>query len=356
MKVLNDNPKIVEEKYGIMLPCSPNEFGSFISNLLGKPQTIEKFFKGLFCINNDDIVNTFHLIDQRIHQQNEASLTQFTVKIFFNDDSSVLINSLSEFKIYNEVRPLKTVGVTLSWNYLIKFQQKEAPEKQQIDLSFRSGTGSREIFLEDGLISTKGRRWHGPGRIFLRISHTERTWGLDIESLISGHIKNLTTDPDDSKDFASKHSGKIGLAVGLLLFVGALLGSLITMSKFIKSYNSAVSALGNNLTGNEEILVQKIDFLINIITTGAWPRFLLSVVAFIVVSFIISIFCGAWVGSKADRRPESFVLLSKASTDYREKILKKQKRDWLMFGLSLAASIVAGIISNVIFNHYFGSL
>lgn len=39
-----------KEKYEIVLPCEPAQFGQFISGLLGKPQIIETFIDGIFEI------------------------------------------------------------------------------------------------------------------------------------------------------------------------------------------------------------------------------------------------------------------------------------------------------------------
>ncbi|PCC23560.1 hypothetical protein CIK78_16715 [Halomonas sp. JB37] len=115
--------------YGIMLPCTPEDFGEFVSGLLGKPQTIEKGFSGPFDVSRQDVINTFHLVDQRVRQQNEASLVHFTIRILYEDSSSVLLNGLDEMEHYTEVKPLVSTGVVLSWSYLIKFQNKKNSRK-----------------------------------------------------------------------------------------------------------------------------------------------------------------------------------------------------------------------------------
>ena len=97
--------------YAVLLPCTPDEFREFLSGLLGKPQTIEKSIYGVFEVPHDAVANTFHLVDQRIDQQNEATLIQFTVWIEYDDNSSVLLNSLQDFLTYSEVRPIASVGV-----------------------------------------------------------------------------------------------------------------------------------------------------------------------------------------------------------------------------------------------------
>jgi hypothetical protein len=68
-----------EENYEVLLPCAPEDFGEFVSRLLGKPQTIERLIYGVFEIKKEDVINTYHLVEQRIHQQNEAVLVQFSV-------------------------------------------------------------------------------------------------------------------------------------------------------------------------------------------------------------------------------------------------------------------------------------
>ena len=85
----------------------PEEFRRLhLRSLLGRAQTIQKGFHGTFLLTRDHIQNVFHLVDQRVHQQNDATLIQFTVTIRYGDDSSVMLNDLADFLHYNEVHPL----------------------------------------------------------------------------------------------------------------------------------------------------------------------------------------------------------------------------------------------------------
>src|SRR5438874_6392227 len=79
-----------DEKYSVVLPCSQDEFGAFVSGLLGKAQTIERVFELTFEIDRESIETFFHLVSQRINQQNTATLIQSSVKIVYDDNSSVL--------------------------------------------------------------------------------------------------------------------------------------------------------------------------------------------------------------------------------------------------------------------------
>lgn len=358
MSINDSSEKEMEKKseYGVILPCEPSDFGAFVSGLLGKPQTIEKSFNYTFEISEHDISNTFHLVEQRIHQQNEASLIQFTVKIIYGDDSSVLLNSLEDFSSYTEIRPLKSVGVHLSWVYLVKFRNKKVPEKQQIDLSIVADIEPYNIIEEDGILIQSRRRifaLHTP--INLRINHTERTWGVDIESLLTGHIKTWIRPQNKTSKYIYKKSDVIGLSIGVLFFIGAIIGVIFAGINFINSYSEAASAIETSAVPSQNIVQLKIDFLVDIITQGIWHRFIFKAVLFIVFSLIVSIILGFWVTKKANNRPISFVLLSKAACEYRKKILSKRKRDWFLFVVSIFTSIIAGVISSLIFTKYFGS-
>lgn len=354
------NPRAVSppmEEFTVTLPCRPNDFKDFISNLLGKPQTIEKYFsKGTFTVNQDDILNTFHLVDQRINQQNEATLVQFTIKIIYHDDSSVTLNSLSDFTHYNEIRPIRSESVHLTWVYLVKFQKKNAPEKQQIDIRFSTDRDGGEIVHEDGIIIRRGKRWYGPGHISFRISHTERTWGVDIESLLTGHIKTLLKPQGKTSDFITKHSGKIGFLIGVSFIASAIAVVFYSIKKFTNSYLSEFVNISNKTLSASDLLSQKVDFLIEIITKGLWPRFSVYIISFLFVSLVLSILLAIWVEFKADNKPSSFVILSKASKEFQRKTLEKRRRDWFFFGVSVVTSIATSVVANIIFTKYFSTI
>ncbi len=345
------------KEIGVILPCDTAHFGQFVSGLLGKPQTIEKSLHGVFEINANDLANTFHLVNQRINQQNEATLIQFTVKIIYNDDSSVLINSLEDFQAYTEVRPLISTGVSLSWSYLVKFKNKDVPERQNIDLSFRSGSDDGiGAIVEDGVLIRKGyRNWHESGA-FIRIEHTERTWGIDIESLLTGNVKSFMKSTESRTSIIYKNSGPIGFTTGVLFFLGAIAGSIYTSSQFIESYIEKLKLVTEQEIVQSELLLSKIDFLIEIISTGAWPKFIFAVVAFVILSAIASIFIGIYVSEKAENSPSSFVLLSKSAIDNKVKVEKRLSKSWQSFWVSIFSSIAAGLISNYIFAYYFGTI
>jgi hypothetical protein len=231
--------------YSVVLPCAPEDFAEFVSGLLGKAQTLQKVFAEAFEVDKNDIASTFHLVEQRVRQQNEAALVQFTIKIVYDDDSSVLLNSLTEYLHYSEIRPLVSIAAYLSWTYLIKFQDKRFPEKQQIELAIVTNQDNPPLYIEDGVrIINRSRIVHGmPGfsHIDLRVSHTARTWAVDVESLLTGHIKTWLCAQSGLKQFITKHSGWIGFSFGFLFFVLSMLGAYFTASQFVVSQVAAAT-------------------------------------------------------------------------------------------------------------------
>ena len=339
----------------VVFPAEPERVIEFISGLLGKPQSLERTYSGQFAISYDDVINTHELIEQRIHQQNEASLVQFVVSIRYHDNSSVRLNSLQDFKEYSEVKPLFCLGATLSWTYLVKFQQKSTPEKQQIDLSFHAAMAEEEHVIQ---YNPSEMRFIdiSPSRISLRINYTERTWGNDLDSLLDGHIRTIVQEPKGIKSWISRHNGNIGLAVGVLIFAGANAGSGLAVLDFAEANLQALRDTMSSYTDGIQAINQKVDYITNLVATGIWPKFVLSIVGFYLLSIILSIFLGAWVASKADNKPPSFVLLSQESIRKKEKFEKRVKRDWNMFFLSIIVSLTIGVVSNILFHRYFSTL
>jgi hypothetical protein len=345
--------------YAVMLPCSDEEFAGFISSLLGKPQTIEKVMGGIFEVDERSITNLYHLVAQRIAQQNEAQLIQFTVTIVYDDDSTHLLNSLEDFQGYTEVKPLVSVAVHLSWSYLVRFHSKQALEKQTIEMSIIAGnSGVAQSRTEDGILVLTRRKWMPSSSIFLRISHTERTWGVDMESLLTGHIRTLIRKPDPLRAFIAARSDDIGLIFAILFFLSALAGVFFAGTKLVSHYVIAAKDFASKFgakVGDPEKMLRKIDFLTDIIVTGVWPRFVFNSAAFLCVALLVSIVFGVVVSEKAANRPPSFVLLSAEAKNHRERILKRGKAKWREFIYSMLIGVATGIIGNILFAHFFSS-
>jgi hypothetical protein len=324
----------------ITFPISDEQFKKFIVGLLGKPQTISKRIKGNFEIHLRDIQNFHDLINQRIEQQNEGRLIQFRTKIYYSDNSSVEVGSYDELITYNQVKPVISLAVNLYWSYLIQFADKPVPEKQEIVLSIKSTSNELTILMSDDpiLISDEGE-------FVITIQHTARTWGDDIESLLTNQINSIILKENIFKYFIRKKSDIIGIAIGLILIMGSLITGFVFTNNF---YQSEIQRVANFNLQNPDIN-KRINFLTEYVASGYVTKFDLKVLIFFLFSIILSVSLGLWVKSLADTKTPSFLILTRESVKNAENIKEKLKRKWRWFVFSVFISVIAGVAANYIF-------
>lgn len=335
-----------ENKFAVMIPCAQEDFASFISGLLGKPQTLERMHVAAFEVNRSGIQNMFHLVDQRLRQQNDATLIQFTVRIIYDDDSSVLLNTIEDFSQYIEVRPLVSVGAHLSWTYLVRFQDRSVPEKQQIEATFSAGSidaSGTESLMFDPM------PWFGRGYITTQVKHTARTWGVDIDSLLEGHIRTLARPVGSIRKWISKHSGKFGVLSGLTFMTATAGAAYYSANQFLSEQLDRVHSF-LQVKGAVPSVSDKLDFLLRLAAEGSWPRFIFMIGSFALFAIIMSVAFGILIESTANNKPRSFIILTDRSEARKQTQLRKEQRKWLSFLGSLIAGIGVGVASNVVFS------
>ncbi len=259
-----------EETHSVVLPCGPEHFRDFIAGLLGQPQTIQRAIFGAFDLSRNDVVNLFHLIEQRVGSQNEAELIQFTARVVNDDNSSVLLNSLVDFQTYNEVKPLISVAAVFSWTYLIRFHGKQYPEKQVIEINFGTRETNRVRFREGVFIDAE---IPVTSVMRLRISHTNRTWGTDIEALLAGQLSTLLKREVGLRAFVADHPGWIGLTIGICVFVSALAMAFRVTDAFIDRYLVEAKKFATSDVPTFDVIAKKVDFLTAIVASGMWTRY-----------------------------------------------------------------------------------
>jgi len=337
---------LTEDRGHLVFPFGEDVFKEFISSLLGRPQSIKKTYLGRFSIDVSDLISLHHLIEQRINQQNNASLIQFTARIIYADDSSVLLNSIEELQTYNEVRPVVSTAIHMSWDYLVQFQDKKVPEKQCIQYSLIA-THDHKFgeFVDDDIqfISSIG------GYISFNIKYTARTWGADIEALLSKFTESVIKKESTVKQFVRKKKGTISLVASGIFFLISLIGTFYATQFFANQQMTEITKFVHSKNPIQETVQAKINFLLMRTANGEWAQFYFKVAAFLIVMFIISIFLGMWTEQTIQKKGPSFLLLTKESKNNKDKVLKKDKKGWLIFLASIVVNIICGIVSSYIF-------
>jgi len=337
--------------YSVMLPCGHDDFREFISGLLGKPQEIERMLRGEFELKKEDINNIFHLVDQRISQQNEASLTQFTVKVLYNDDSSIFLNSLEDFMNYNEIRPLISESIYLTWVYLIKFRDKATPEKQTITLRIFTQPAERyHDVLEDEIVFRKSAHDFMNSRFVINIENTARSWGVDIESLLVGHIRTLIKKHDKTLKYLNKNSSKAGIFMSFAFIVLCVYGIYSYWNSYIDLLKSNFIKISENVKIVDfNIINSKVNFISNMLTS----QIINGVGTFISISFIVSIIISIIIGIITSElctyKYKSYLLLTSETIQYAETEKKKSKFRLIKVIFFVLGTLLLGVMSNYIY-------
>jgi hypothetical protein len=329
------------QKGYLTLPFDETQFKDFITGLLGKPQTITKRMKGTFEIHIKDLQNFHDLLNQRIIQQNGGKLVQLATNIYYSDDSSVLLSSYEELLTYNEVKPVISEAVRMNWVYLIQFSDKNVPEKQEIELLIISNP-DRDI-IEDVDIPFLHLN---TGEIRFLIQHTARSFGTDIESLLAHQVNSILIPSSKMKKFIRRNNSLIGILTALLFLVTSIIGAYINWKSYnynkILNSNALVKSYGDNLS-------KKVDYILSLIIDPSSDFFYLKCELYGVLTLIISILLGVWIGILANNKRRSYIVTTREAKREMELSKGKSKRKSILLIFSLITSIISGVLSNYIF-------
>lgn len=338
---IEDSSEVADFQKGYLtLPFNEEQFKGFIKGLLGTPQTIKKRIKGTFEIQLKDLQNFHDLINQRVTQQNNGKLIQLKTQIYYSDESSVLLSSYEQLLTYNEVKPVVSEAVRMTWTYLIQFADKDVPEKQEIELLVVS-TLQRNV-IEDDDIPVILPQW---GEFQIIVKHTARTWGADIESLITNQINSILVPGSNLRLFIRKNRDRIGFLAGVLFLISSLASIFFSTRSF---NNEEIGKVKTFLTNNSDVN-SKADYLLNYIAENSQSFFFIKSQLFIVVSVFAAILLGAWVTSLADNTIRSYIILTREAKKSRDRLVKQGERQFVWFWISIGFSILTGIASNFIF-------
>lgn len=334
------------DEMSIILPLKKHELGNFITSLLGQQQSLSRVNNRTFDIDHAWLINLHEMIDQRIRQQASAHLVDFAAAIYFENDAKRIITTIDAFKGYIETKKETTKGVTLVWSYLIQFPGKSHPEKQEISFFARVNPLENSTEVSRGFSSTLVNMAVDENEysfIGYEVSHTERTWGDDIEALTSNQIEKVIR-PENALSNIAYNCFRWGLAIGLFAFFliypiyQSTIGSENAVAALMAEYNAI-----NNEPYSITLLSSKIDIIANMLEAHATNK---SKSAFTILTAFIAPILLFLTLRFTRKSSHSFIILSPADNKRRDSLLKKESRSIpLMLGAYLCA-IAAGIFGN----------
>ena len=332
----------------VVLPCTVDQFGSFVSSLLGQPQEIEGGSFGSFSVTKDDIEQTYYLITQRVEQQNGVKPINISVRIVYDDGTSIQLNSLGDFQSFHEPKPVISTEAHLTLTYLIDFPLGKSPERQDITISFVSSSRPKSMRLSMATFAEGTAELFARGYIGYRIKYTARTWGADIEGLLKNHIDHLIQPEDKIRSFVRRNSIPIGLLVGAISFAILFYGQSLITERSVSHQLKGIA----DIFGPSASLGSKLDTIITMIVSGTATKLSEMSTRYVSIGAVFSLILAFYVENKADNRKPSFVILTKRSADEKDILLKKFERTWVKFWASTIFGVLIGIASNFIYDHY----
>lgn len=348
--ITNDDTVDNNKEMSLNIPINKKELGEFIYGLLGQQQSIERIYNIKFDINHNWLINLHELLNQRVHRQADATLVSFTLVVYLEEGLKRTFTSIEAFKAYSETRKQLPVGVKIVWGYLVQFPDKEHPEKQQISFSAHKHSDSSEDKKEisknkyslesilNRMLSSESER----SSIRFQIDHTERTWGDDLEVIISNHIDEISRK-DSSTDVLYDLSRFL---LALLIFGAGifypLFLKLVNYSEKIHNVISDYLLLSNVEPISLDLINTKINKISELVALNATKD---ENSFFIAISMVVGTIIAIVMLELTKRKTFSFLVLSNESVKYREDKLKKEKRSGIIliasFGISIIGSIIA---------------
>ena len=306
-----------EEQYQLILPCDVKDFSQFVSGLLGKPQEEKGKVIGDFQVEPKNISNIFHLINQRVVHQNDGSLMNFTIEVLYDNGTSITHKDVTTFESFYPTSDATPKEIVISFTYLIKFKNKIAPEKQDIEVV---------ISTEQNRLRGTGA-WISGGVFEYRINHTDRTWSADIANVLKNHADNFVNKTTWFMKFIARNDDDIFEYV-----FWAVIFCFCTY--WYGSINSLYFNENTSLFENKVFLQHMVNFVYVLISLVVFTKIIEKIAAF---RFFV--------------RKLSFITL--VDKDYEKMNKKKSGIFWRMLGyfLSLLLNIGAGIVASYVYTN-----
>lgn len=303
--------------------------------------------RGIFDLSRNDILNFYHLVDQRVTEQNGRSAGVCEISVYYNDGTSRKFPTATEFADYAETRNRFPTLVTLHSAYFIKFPDSTEPEKQEIDILIRSSESTADtidLVMTDSRVRMSGDKMQVGvdakgdqfGMISYTINHTRTSWGLDLETHISNHIEAMMQEPTTGDKFLARASGPLNLVT--TVFVGLYAVNLIIDGFFKFLYQTDGS------TSPQDMLEIAANYLVN----GQIAKY---IVASLVVSVVFFVIFSGVISSltRALNKPRpSFIVLNEADANKKIPKLKKHNERWTRFGFTLGMNVIVALMVTVL--------
>lgn len=299
--------------------------------------------RGTFDLDQRQIENFFHLVDQRIAEQNHPKAKYAEFCVYYNDGTSRKFPNVEAFQSYAETRKRVPTVLTIHLSYFITFPSGDAPEKQEIDIVIRASSAvaeTVEMVANDSRMRLSGDKIQMMvgsddsqfGVISYTINHSRTSWGLDLEGHIKSHIETVMQPPTKGDIFLKRVAGPLNLLT--TVFVGLYCVNLLIDSFFSFLYK----------TDGATTAADKLDIAADYLVNGQIAKY---IVASIVVSVIFFVLFSGLISAltKSLKRPRpSFIVLDDADGNYRDEKTNQFRKRWNRFYITIGLDVFVAVL------------
>lgn len=299
--------------------------------------------RGVFDLNRSQIESFFHIIDQRVSEQNHRTPIVCEVAVYYSDGTSRKFESVPSFSNYSETRNRFPTVVTIHQAYDLTFPDSSDPERQSIDIEIRTSESMSETIdmvandrqlrmAGDNVQVMVGNRTGDYGVVTYTINHSRVSWGLDLEGHIKSQIEKILQTPTGVDKMLRNVAGPLNLIT--TVFVGLYLTNVIIDFFFLFLYQR------DGATTEAETLRVAAEYLVN----GKIAKF---ITASLVVAGLFFVFFSSFVSrmTRALVRPKpSFIVLDDGDQIRRSERLKRYEKRWLKFIALLLLDISVAVM------------
>lgn len=192
------------DQFSISLPVTRDQFGDFLSGIIGGKEKITAYISDPLYIDLDNAVSLAKAIIQRVTRNNETSVVTSEFSIRFSNDRTYTEHSIKAFSELAPVGESDTQMVEISFDFLGKFPKYDFPIRQSV-----------RVLLSNTLETGKeGENTVYPSAL-IDVHFVERTWGEDLASLCQKFLMEFSESAKDESRAKLWVEEKKGWIVGL---------------------------------------------------------------------------------------------------------------------------------------------
>ncbi|GHX14138.1 hypothetical protein VCSRO60_3549 [Vibrio cholerae] len=331
-----------DDEQFVQVPIKKKDFGDFITNLLGQPEVIRDKKIGSYEASFEWLVHVHHLLDQRIKQQSRATLVDFSALFNYRDAPERKLSSIDAFLAFNEAKIVTTKGVKLTWTYLVEFPNKPTPEKQEISLTLLT---DRTEVVHLGGTKVLRQTTNENGIAAYSISHTQRTWGDDIQNLLDKEIDSIFKKETKLEKFLSRTVVLVALAfftAGLVVpdYIENLILERQLAVLFADYVKDGITLTDLSVADKLSLVLEIVNPSNNISTTSGWYKGL---------SFIGGLALGMFTLYIFDRDKPSYITVTNEDKNFKDKCNTSSKTQFIKKLVSFGFAVATGVAANYVY-------